>query len=58
MIKKKRKQIEEYTSIFSDFIDKMQKLECIDQFLNTTDVKASNFRIYNHKKLSGNMDSW
>ena len=47
------KQIEEYTSIFSDFIDKMQKLECIDQFLNTTDVKASNFRIYNHKKVSG-----
>ena len=30
----------------------MSKLDCIDQFMNTTDMKASNFRIYNQKKTA------
>ena len=32
----------------------MAKLECLDQFMNTTDMKASNFRIYNHKETVDN----
>ena len=43
-------KIEQHSNTFAKFIEKMAKLECLDQFMNTTDMKASNFRIYNHKK--------
>ena len=43
-------KIEQHTKTFANFIEKMSKLTCLDQFMNTTDMKASSFRIYNHKK--------
>ncbi len=43
-------RIEQHTKTFANFIEKMSELICLDQFMNTTDMKASNFRIYNHKK--------
>ena len=45
-------KVEQHTDTFAKFINKMSKLECIDQFMNTTDMKASNFRIYNQKKTA------
>ena len=45
-------KVEEHSETFAKFINKMSKLECIDQFMNTTDMKASNFRIYNQKKTA------
>ena len=43
-------KVEKHSETFAKFIEKMSKLECLDQFMNTTDMKASNFRIYNQKK--------
>ena len=45
-------KVEEHSATFANFIEKMSKLQCLDQFMNTTDMKASNFRIYNQKKTA------
>ena len=45
-------KVEQHSETFAKFINKMSKLDCIDQFMNTTDMKASNFRIYNQKKTA------
>jgi len=45
-------KVEKHSETFAKFIEKMSKLECLDQFMNTTDMKASNFRIYNQKKTA------
>jgi len=45
-------RVDQHTETFAKFIEKIGKLECIDQFMNTTDMKASNFRIYTQIKTA------